>query len=235
VPGEIPDNYFGVDLNRIEDPAVKQQTYEFLTNAEKAVNSRLRELAEQRKELEKEQARQSLAPQPAPEPQQLSDEELMQAVGMDPSVLQFEGIGPSMLAMAKRLYQAENSLEQVSQESQAERWVRNFYDEFNGLQSQYGDLPYSRADLEAYAADRQLFTPDALYWTLKGPLLQQYTSQKGGPAPAPTPERRTEKQQASSTVRRGSAPGTTTQQKPKTLLEAYEAAKAANPEAGELV
>lgn len=219
---DIPDEYFGYRLADIEDPEAKKATYEALQEANRVANRRLQEIAELRKQAE-EEARKTLPTQQAPEsdePAELSDEELLIQAGMDPELLQYDDFGKPLVALLRRQAELEKALEGQAQASEAEKWERQFYGKLEALEAENGAIPYDRETVEAFALERNVFDPEALYWTIMGPVLREAAK-----SPNPQPKRDLKRQVGGQPRRRASAPGATQLKTPKTLKEAFEVAK----------
>lgn len=222
---DVPDEYFGVRLDHITDPEAKRATFETLKEANRVSNRRLQEIAELRKQAEEEARQQLPAPQQVEQPEEidyssLSDEELLAQAGLDPDLLQYEDFGKPVAEMVRRQLALEQRLEGMSQASEAEKWESQFYGKLESLESTHGKLPYDRETIESYAIERNIFDPDALYWSVMGPVLREAAQQPQGPDP-----RRELKRKVGGQPRRGSSPGSIQTKKPETLKEAFEVAK----------
>jgi hypothetical protein len=173
---EIPDEYFGFRLSDIEDPEAKKATYDSLRQANRVANRRLQEIAELRKTAE-EEARKTV-PQPSQQAaseeetnfSDMTDEEILAQAGLDPDILQYEDFGKPVAEMVRRQLRLEQKLEGQTNASEAEAWERKFYTQLDTLQETHGNLPFDRETVEAYAIERNVFDPDALYWSHDGPI-----------------------------------------------------------------
>lgn len=220
---EIPDEYFGVKLSEIPDEAARKQVFETLQQANKVTNARFQELAELRKQAE-EEARKVLPERQAPgdEPTERTPEELLVAAGLDPELLRYDEIGKPVVALLERLMGLEEQLQGVTQQTESQAWEAKFFGKLEGLESKFGEIPYEREDVEAFAIERNIYDPDALYWAIMGPVLREAAVDR---VPQNNAVRDLKRQVGSGNRKRSSAPGSTQGGKPTTLQEAYEAAK----------
>lgn len=224
---ELPDTFFGHDIKgyreKFGDEAATEY-YNALAEADRAANKRIRELSAALKAREEDTQPTIQEPQVEAE-EEISDEDLLVRYGMSPDLLQYEDFGKPIVAMLRNQIALEGRLDNLQKTSEAEAWSNQFFGTFDKLQSEYGDLGVDHRTLEQVAVDRNIFDAEALYWLMAGPVnraaaTRQPTTKKQGQG-----DLRKLKKAVSNTRRRSSAPGSVGQGKPKTLQEAFEAAR----------
>ena len=222
---DIPDEFFGHDLAGIEDEEARRATYEALKEVDRTANARLREIAELRKELDKEAARARMQPR-EPEQQRsaadYTDEELMDYIGADPDILRYEELAKPMLKLARNQIQQDQRLDGLSQSNESATWERQFYGELDRLESDFGKIPYDRGTIEDFAVERSIFDPAALYWSIMGPIQREAAQPRTSAQDSAV---RDLKRGLRGPRRQAGQQPVETSDKPKNMQEAYEMAK----------
>lgn len=229
---QFPENYFGENIKEYAEAngvEAAKAYFKGLQDANRVGNRRLQEIAELRKaaeeEAKKEAAKKRVVDTQQPEPEELSDEELLEQAGIDPSVLQYEELGKPLVAMLRRQVELESKLEAAASDAQGREWENQFFGALDKLQSEHGKITYedgtpvSKADLEEFAIEINTYDPEALYWRIMGPVLANR------PAPKPSSDKRDLKRSISQPRRKGGAAGSTQGKPPRTLAEHLEASK----------
>lgn len=242
---KFPENFFGENIRAYaEEHGVEaaETYYNALQDANKVANSRLREISEERKKLEeviraKELERRTTAPEPndADDPRNMSDEDALAAFGMDPDLLEYESVGKPIAQMARELLATRQQFEHVSRESAADRAEREWHSKLDSIEATEGKMTYEdgtpipRADLEQFAIEKRILDPEALYWTVMGPVFAKKNAKVTKKADATDKKVRDLKRSISTPRRRGGSGKATQVAKPQSLKDHLEnAAKGMN-------
>lgn len=214
---DVPESYWGVDLSDI--PPEKRA--EVIAHFEQQ-DSTIRKLQER---LSKEPEPTALTAQE--EPEDISDEDLMHAIGLDPEDFEDQRLAPKMLPLARTIVALEGQVEQMAQERVVEKTTNIWNSQLDELETTYGKLPFNRVSVLQYAIEEGLTSPYETYFKLSAPVRKE-VEQRASEA-----RRTADKRQASVSVKPrstggGEAPGI----KPGTSLRdaVAEAAKQAERE-----
>ena len=225
---KFPEDYFGKNIKEYaEEHGVEaaETFYDALKDANRVANSRLQEIAELRKQAEEEARKTRVVEEAKPEEKkELTDEELFEANGLDPSLLQYDEMKP-LTVVLRRQQAMEESMAASQQERQYTEWENNFFGTLDKLQSSEGKIldtdgnPVDNQTLQEFAIENNIYDADALYWRIMGPMRSQKT---------PTiadPERKQRKREISGVKRRRGTSGSSDQKPASTLAEHFENAK----------
>lgn len=161
---DAPAEYFGVDLSEL--PAEKRRE----------IIAGFRERDDYISKLLREKAEPSTEAPAAPpvEAEELTDDALLQALGLDPENDMFDQHTAKVaLPLARQLLETKAAVDQLMQTqsiSQAERFWNSSLD---SLEKQFGELPIDRVAVLEFAAENQIADPQDAYWRIMGPVRQQ--------------------------------------------------------------
>ncbi len=118
------------------------------------------------------------APAPVAEaeepPAELTDEEILQALGLDPNHPFMEETAKAVLPMARKQIQQDQMLSQLLEMQELAEIDRTWRSSLSGLEKEFGSLPQN-VDHDAvmeYAAENGLTSPIDAYWRIAGPGRQ---------------------------------------------------------------
>ncbi len=164
---EVPETYWGVDLTGI--PAERRA--EVIAHFE-----------QQDSTIQKLQARLSQAVQPGPpdntppaQPEELTDEALVKALGLDPETMDPSALTP-IVTLARSVVELEDRLEGMSTREQAREAETQWNAAMDELETSYGKLPGTRLEQLQYAIDEQVSSPYELYFRLTAPIRQEVST-----------------------------------------------------------
>lgn len=163
VQGELPNEYFGVDLTGIPE----EQKSEILAA-----------LRQQDSYIHKLQAK--MAEEPAPvepsaveEPEEITDEVLLAALGFDPEDWETQQLAPRLLPLARTVLDLEERVEQLSTTETARTVEQQWNRQMDELEGTYGKLPFDRVKVLKYAIDENLTSPFETYFRLSAPARKE--------------------------------------------------------------
>lgn len=161
---DAPTEYFGVDLSEL--PAEKRRD----------IIAGFRERDDYISKLLREKSEPAVPEPMAPTPQaeELTDDALLRALGLDPENDMFDQHTAKVaLPLARQLLETKAAVDELMQTqsiSQAERFWNTSLD---SLEKQFGELPIDRIAVLEFAAENQIADPQDAYWRIMGPVRQQ--------------------------------------------------------------
>lgn len=166
---DIPTEYFGVDLSDLPADARQKFVDEF-AQRDKFIQQLLREKADASQGSEPEEA--------APEPEGISDEELLKALNIDIENDPFgEHVAKAALPLAKLVLSLNDQVGAMSKQNEVVATERYWETSLDSLERQYGKLPITRDELYREAATAGIPEPMDAYWRIMGPGRQQVHSE----------------------------------------------------------
>lgn len=164
---DAPTEYFGVDLSEL--PAEKRRDIlAGFKERDDYISKLLREKAEPASEVAEMP--------PPPQAEELTDDALLKALGLDPENDMFDQHTAKVaLPLARQLLETKAAVDQLMQTqtiSQAERFWNTSLD---SLEKQFGELPIDRLAVLEFAAQNSIADPQDAYWRIMGPVRQQLT------------------------------------------------------------
>jgi hypothetical protein len=164
--GELPNEYFGVDLTGIPE----EQKAAILSA-----------LQQQDSYIHKLQAKMAAEPEPAEtvaveEPEEITDEMLLQAMGFDPEDWETQQLAPKLLPLARTVVELEERVEQLTTTETARAAESQWNSQLDELEKTYGKLPFDRIKVLKYAIDENLTSPFETYFRLAAPARKEVES-----------------------------------------------------------
>jgi len=157
---DAPDSYWGTDLTGI--PAEKRA--EIVAHFEKQ-DSTIRKLQDRlATPLE-------AAPPATEETPEVTDEELLQVLGLDPDLQ-----GPergALVLMARNQLALEERVEQLTTVESGRAVENSWSKQLDELEASYGAIPGDRAQQLRYAAEEGIVSPADLYFKLSAPVKKE--------------------------------------------------------------
>lgn len=167
---EVPSEYFGLDLSSLE-PSQRVGIIDELKKRDDHIGKLLRERAEEG----------SVSTEPeesVPEQPELSDEEILQRLGLDPENNPFdEQAAKVALPLVRRQLAQEQALASLIETQELAEIDREWRTSLSALERQYGALP-REVDHDAvmeYAAENSIASPQDAYWRVVGPARAALT------------------------------------------------------------
>ena len=160
---DAPTEYFGLDLSGLE-PEQRTSVIEELRKRDDHIGKLLRERSEDD------------TPAPGDEneplPEELSDEQILQALGLDPSNNPFdENAAKIALPLVRQQAQMHGMLESLIQAQEVADIDRTWRQALSGMEKEYGTLPkeVTHDRVMEWAAENQVDNPMDAYWRIVGP------------------------------------------------------------------
>ena len=157
---ELPDSYWGTDLTGI--PAEKVR--DILAHFEKQ-DSTIRKLQDR---LATPLEREAPAPEETPD---VTDEELLQVLGLDPELQ-----GPernALVTMARNQLALEERVEQLTTVETGRAVENSWAKQLDDLEASYGAIPGTREQQLRFAAEEGIVSPADLYFKLSAPVKKE--------------------------------------------------------------
>lgn len=210
---DIPDKYFGVDLSGLPEDA-KRGVYDSLRNKDKYTNR----LSQEKSGLEKEVAelREFIQSQFQGEPendggefQMPSDDEITEYLtkeyGLDKDDPFYEIQVKSALPGVKAALQSNHRADQMQQQLELQQYASHYMGTIDRLERKHGDLPISREDFMAWAAENDLGDPTEAFTTFQKAAKGIFEDETSSTRKAKEAARRELKKKSASTKRKSSA------------------------------
>lgn len=160
---DLPDVYWGTDLTGLSDEQKQAVIARFEQN-----ESYIRTLQEQ---LNKEPERP--ARPEAPEPVEVTDDDLLRAAGYDPEDIEVQQSRSFIVPLLRNQLALEERVEAQERyvaETQAETYWNQ---ELDALEATYGKLPGDRLNVLKRAVDERIASPHELYFRLSAPARRE--------------------------------------------------------------
>ena len=115
------------------------------------------------------------------EPVTFTDEELMEALGIDPEASMDPERDKREVALARELLSLKNQVEGLTSATSAEAEEKYWESSLDKLEAEFGPLPVKKGETAAdtrlrlyeMAAERSIGDPEAAYWRFMGPVRAQ--------------------------------------------------------------
>lgn len=183
---DAPERYFEVDLSGL--PAEERIK----------VIGALKERDDEIGKLLRGKAKDEPATAPAAEevqpPPQLSDEDIVKALGLDPENPFEETAAKVGVPLARELLALREQVGQLVEDQAADKHLQQWHSTLDTLEKLHGELPLDRTALIEYAAENNLQDPESAFWRVMGPARRQVEeavkaaeARIAAAAPAPTP------------------------------------------------
>lgn len=160
---EAPTSYWGVDLTGI--PPEKRA--EVIAHFEQQ-DSRIQKLQER---LTKEPETPETPPTPD-EPEEITDEDLLRAVGYDPELVSAEDAAP-ILKLARSQLDLEAKVEALTTQSTTNAVEQQWNSALDDLEATYGKLPFERIQVLRFALEEGLTSPFETYYRITAPIQKE--------------------------------------------------------------
>lgn len=164
---EPPAEYFGVSLDGLP-PEARAEIISGYQERDQFIQKLLRDKATTPEGEGTPPADPPAAPA-AGEPEEVSDKDILEALGLDPEFETPES--KAVVALARMTLSLQNSVQDVSNKSQLNETERYWETSLTALESQYGPLPpgISHDDVLREAAKVSIAEPMDAYWRIMGP------------------------------------------------------------------
>jgi len=158
---DVPTEYFGFDLSDLE-PNQRAEIIGELKKRDDHIGKLLRGKV----------AEEDSTPDPAPAPlQQATDEDILQALGLDPENPFDEQAAKVAVPLVRKQLEQEAMLSQLIEMQELNEIDRSWRGTLGDLEKEFGALP-TELDHESvmeYAANNGINSPVAAYWQIMGP------------------------------------------------------------------
>lgn len=162
---EVPEEFWGVDLREFP-PEKRAEIIAHFEQQESTIHKLQAQLATQ---VEDE----TPAP-PAEEPEEVTDEDLMRVIGLDPEYTSPEDPSTAAaLRLARNQLALEDQVERLSQARQAEEAGAAWNSQLDELEAQYGPIPLERNQVLKYAIDNGIASPFEAYFRITAPVQRE--------------------------------------------------------------
>lgn len=168
---EVPVEYFGVDLSDLP-PDARRAVIDGYTERDKFIQQLLRDKSQEDSTSEATPDEALVAAEGDGE---VSDADILQALGIDPENDPFgEHVAKAALPLAKMVLSLNEQVEAMAQRNQVSETERYWTTSLDALQKQYGALPpdITFDDIIAGAAKAGIAEPMDAYWRIMGPGRQ---------------------------------------------------------------
>jgi len=166
-PAEVPEVYWGTDLTGI--PAEKRA--EIIAHLEQQ-DSTIQKLQGRISALSQPDDSQQ-TPETPDEPEEVSDEVLLRAAGLDPEAYETQQAAPMLLPVLRRTLALEDKVDAVLSKSQENETLTAWNSALDELETSYGKLGFARMDVLKYAAAEKLASPYEAYFKLSAPIKRE--------------------------------------------------------------
>ncbi len=110
---------------------------------------------------------------PAEAPEPITDEAILQALGLDPEDPFNENTVKIAVPLVRAIEQLSGTVNQLAEERELERLDAYWDKELNALEAKNGELPIERIALLEFAAENGYSRPSDAYWAVAGPAKRQ--------------------------------------------------------------
>ncbi|MES2156040.1 MAG: hypothetical protein V4510_12980 [bacterium] len=166
VQDPIPDVYFGVDLTGIPEEQART-IYESLQKQDTYIHKLQARLA-----TEPEASSQEATS----EPEVITDEALLQALGFDPEDWETQQLAPKILPLARTVVELEDRVDQLANIETTRAVETQWNGELNQLEETYGKLPFERVQVLKFAIEEGIASPFEAYFKLSAPAKREVES-----------------------------------------------------------
>jgi hypothetical protein len=162
---DVPDRYFEVDLSGL--PAEERTA---VIAALKGRDDEIGKLLRGRAEGDGNDGEGS-TPDPEPEPEPVTDEDILQALGIDPEF--DETAAKVALPLVRGMQQLQAEVAAMREQRELADLDTYWTSELDKLEKANGELPVDRVAVLEFAAENGLQTPADAYWRIYGPAQRQ--------------------------------------------------------------
>ena len=159
---DIPDRYFEVDLSGL--PAEERAA---VIAALKGRDDEIGKLLRGRAEGDAP----ATPPEPDPEPEPITDEAILEALGIDPEY--DETAAKVALPLVRGMQQLQEQVAALLEQQELASLDTYWTSELDSLEAQHGKLPVDRVAVLEFAAENGLQSPADAYWRIYGPAQRQ--------------------------------------------------------------
>jgi len=165
---EVPDEYFGYKFPPDLTPEQRGEILSELKKRDDTIGKLLRG---------KEPAAEGEtppAPEPEPEPEPITDEEILQALGLDPDDPFAADQATPLLPVVRKQIEQESMIGQLLEMQELAEIDRSWRSSLSGLEKEFGALPaeVTHEDVMEFAAKENIGNPLDAYWRIAGPGRQ---------------------------------------------------------------
>jgi hypothetical protein len=162
---EPPLTYFGEDLSAF-DADERRAIIDMLEKRDDFIGKLLREKSEAEKTVSEEK--------PEAEHEELTDEAILKALGLDPESNPFdEHTAKVALPLVREVSELKALVSDLLQRDELAETERYWTSELDRLEKAYGELQLSRVAVLEFAANNNIASPEDAYWRLAGPARAQ--------------------------------------------------------------
>lgn len=164
---EVPDRYFEVDLSSL--PAEERtQVIAALKERDDAIGRLLRGKAEEGAPAEGETQGEAEPSEP------LTDEAILQALGLDPESNPFqEETAKVAVPLVRGMQQLQEQVASLIEANELQALEYEWTSTLDRLSSENGELPVTREAVIDFAASNGITSPEDAYWRIFGPARRQ--------------------------------------------------------------
>jgi len=163
---DVPEVYWGTDLTGI--PAERRA--EIIAHLEQQ-DSTIQKLQGRIAALS--QPDESATPVTPDEAEEVSDEALLRAAGLDPEDFATQQNAVVILPILRRTLALEDKVDEVLKNSQYNETEKAWNSALDELEGSYGKLPFGRVDVLKYAVAEKLASPYEAYFKLTAPIKRE--------------------------------------------------------------
>jgi hypothetical protein len=166
---EVPEVYWGTDLTGI--PAEKRA--ELIAHFEQQ-DSTIKKLQGKVSALsQRDESSEDTPDTPAADEEEVTDEALLRAAGLDPEAFETQQAAPIVLPILRRTLALEDKVDSVLERSQATETERAWNSALDELEASYGKLGFDRVDVLKYAVAEKVGSPYEVYFKLSAPIKRE--------------------------------------------------------------
>lgn len=159
---DAPTEYFGLDLSSLE-PEQRAEIVEALRKRDDHIGKLLRDRAEDEPSDE--------ATEEEPPLEQMSDEDILRSLGLDPENPFDENAAKFAIPLVRELQQQRGALASLIEAQELAEIDRTWRQGLSAMEREFGELPkeVTHERVMEWAADNEVLNPMDAYWRIVGP------------------------------------------------------------------
>lgn len=113
------------------------------------------------------------APAPASDDEEVTDQDLLLALGFNPEELEYDQVAPRVLPLARTILALEEKVDQLSTKAATQEVETQWNSQLDELETTYGTLPFDRVQVLRYAIEENIPSPFEVYFRLTAPARRE--------------------------------------------------------------
>lgn len=167
-PVEVPSEYWGVALDGIPEEQARAILDKFQQQ-----DSYIHRLQER---LSKEPEAPAPVADEAAVEEEVTDEALMLAMGLDPESYEAQQLAPVVLPLARTVLDLEEKVETMATKETTREVETTWNRQLDELETTYGKLPFDRLQVLRYAVEEEIASPFEAYFRIAAPARREVES-----------------------------------------------------------